>query len=135
MSLKSTMNASLATLNAADEATKMILVKDYQHIVFTLIASGSANATVKVYHSTSNSWVRPDLTSVASATNIYSTVEVINLSDGSTVDWGTGIAYAGSSDGIKQIGVNVNATNWVGIKMTARSAGQVAIELDTYDNS
>jgi len=55
MSLKSTMNASLATLNAADEATKMILVKDYQHIVFTLIASGSANATVKVYHSTSNS--------------------------------------------------------------------------------
>lgn len=64
-------------MDAANENTPMWFCKDYNHIVITVIAANSANATVKFYGSITED--RPDLDNAASATNEYTPIEIIDL--------------------------------------------------------
>jgi len=132
MSLRNTVNYDLWTLNAANEYTPMIFIKDFTHVSMTVIAANSANATVKFY--ISDSEARPSLAAVASAINIYSPVEVINVDTGAVVDGSTWISRAGATDGITKHDINVSAGVWVWAIMTARSAGDVTFSLAAFSN-
>ena len=125
-----------AAMDAANEDTKMIFIKDFRNVQWTLIAADSAACTIKFY--VSNQETRPDLDSAVSATNQYSTVDVVYLggaSGWSKVDWDTWIIYTGSEDWQLIVEVNNNGWNWVWIIMTARAAWSVTASLDCYDNS
>ena len=132
MWLRTTAYYELGTLDAANEYTPMIFSKDFRTAVFTVIAADSANATIKFYWS--NSETRPTLWSAASTTNEYDEAQVINLDTHAWVDGSTGVVFAWSSDGITRYELNENGNNWIGVKMTARSAGSVTIKVDLYDN-
>jgi hypothetical protein len=133
MWLRTTANYDLWTLDAANEYTTFIFSKDFRNAIFTLIIASSFSWTIKFY--SSNSETRPTFASSASATNEYTTVEVINTADGTDIlKWGTGFVATGSSDGILQYEVNENNNTWIWVKMTARSAWSVSIKLDLSDN-
>ena len=133
MWLRTTASYDLWTLDAANEFTPMIFSQDFRTAVFTLVGAGSANATVKFF----GSWQegsRPTLEDVASATNEYSSVQVVRLSDWTPIDWDTGVVYAWASDWVSRYEINENGNQWLGIKMTARAAWSVSIKVDLYDN-
>ena len=132
MWLRTTAYYDLGTLDATNEFTPMVFSKDFRTAVFTVIAANSANATIKFYWS--NSETRPTLWSAASTTNEYDEAQVINLDTHAWIDGGTWVAFAWSSDGITRYEMNENGNNWIGVKMTARSAGSVTIKVDLYDN-
>jgi len=131
MSLINSVNYDLGTLDAANEYTPMIFVQDFKNVYFTVIAAASANATVKFY--ASDSEARPDLGAAASATNIFSPIEVINADTGAAIDGVTGIAWAGATDGITRYQANSSGARWIGAIMTARAAGTVSITLKAFD--
>lgn len=132
MAMRNTASYDMWTLDAANEYTPMMFSKDYRNIVFTAIAASSAACTFKIY--TSNQEARPDLNAAASATNQYSTTEVVYLMDWSAIDWDTWVVYSGSSDWIHKYEININNANRVGIKMTARAAWSVALSVVMTDN-
>jgi len=132
MWLRTTANYSLGTLDAANENTWFIFSKDFRNAIFTLIIDNSFAWTIKFY--SSNSETRPDFWSVASATNEYSTVQVVSLEDGSNIAWDTWIVATWSSDWVLQYEINENWNQWLWVKMEARSAGDVTIKVDLFDN-
>lgn len=123
---------NLGTLDAANEYTGMVFCKDFRNAIFTFVVANSANATLKFY--TSQQDAQPTLASSASSTNQYSTTQTIPLEDHVPVEWDTGVVFGGSSDGVYQYEINTNAQQWIGIKMTARSAWDVTIYVSLYDN-
>ena len=132
MALRNTASYDMGTLDAANEYTTFIPVLDYQHITLTFATASNANATVLVY--ASNSEDRPTFASAISATNEYATAEVVDLTDGTVIDWNTGIARAWT-DLLRRVELNDNGAKWVWVKMTARSAGSVTIKIDLAQNS
>lgn len=132
MSLRNSVSYALGTMDAANEYTPMIFVKDFQKVIVTVIAAWSANATVKFY--ASDSEVRPNLWVAASATNIYSPVEILNIDTLAAIDGSTGISWAGATDGITRYEINCTWSVWVGAIMTASAAGDVSITLQAFDN-
>jgi len=131
MGLRNTASYDMGTLDATNEYTHFIPTSDFQNITLTFITASSANATVKIY--ASNMEARPTLASAVSATNEYATAQVIDLTDGTVIDWDTGIVWAGT-DLLKRVEVNDNFARWVAVKMTARTAGNVTIKADLGDN-
>jgi hypothetical protein len=132
MGFKTTALYDLWTLDAANEYTPMVLSQDFRNAIFTFTAADSAWCTVKFYQSTQEA--RPSLGSAVSATNVYSTVQVVDLEDGMGIQWDTWVVYAWSSDGVHTYEMNTNANTWIGCKMTARSAGSVKITVALADN-
>jgi hypothetical protein len=134
MALRNTAHYESSAMDAANEYTPMFFCKDFRTVILTMVAASSANATVKVYGSSMED-VRPSLASAVSATNEYTPIEVVNLDSGDNVDWSAWIAWAWSADWTTKYEVNTNGLNWIGVKMTARTAGSVTVTVDMYDNS
>lgn len=133
MWLRKTASYWPRTLDAANEDTLMLPCGDFRNAIWTVTAETSFSGTLKFY--TSNmEWTRPDIDSAASATNQYSTTQVVNLWSGATIAGDTGFVATWSSDGVYQFEVNTNANYWAGAILTARAAGAVTLSLDLFDN-
>ena len=121
----------LWTLSAVWQ-TVMVNSSAFRHATVTLIASGSANLTIKCF--ASNMETQPDLSASASATNEYAAQQITDLNTGSGIDGTTWVVYAGSSDWITRYEVNDNNNDWIWFKVTARTAGSVQIKIDMASN-
>ena len=66
--------------------------------------------------------------------NEYSTVQVVSLEDGANIAWDTWIVATWSSDWVLQYEINENWNQWLWVKMEARTAGDVTIKVDLFDN-
>lgn len=130
--MRSTASYWPFTLSATGQNTLMIPSMDFRNAVWTVTASGNANCTIKFY--ASNQETRPDLTTAASTLNRYATNQVVLLESGNGVAWDTGIVYSGSQDGTTRVEMNDNLNKWIGVVMTARSAGTVTLYVDLADN-
>lgn len=136
MTTRTTAHYEPAAMDAANEDTKMLFTQDFRNAVWTIIVDNSFSWTIKFY--SSGSETRPDLDSAASATNEYSTVDVVYLwgaTWGSKIDWDTWFVSTGSDDWQFQVEINENANKWLGIIMSARVAGDITAKLDLADNS
>lgn len=109
-----------------------MLTIDYRNAVFTFIVQSSFSGTIKFYGSDQEA--RPDFTTSASATNVYSPTQVINLADGTSIAGNTGFVATGSSDGIYTFEVNENLNRWIGAICTDYSAGDVIVTLSLSNN-
>ena len=132
MWFRTTASYDLWTLDATNENTWFIFSKDFRNAIFTLIIDNSFAWTIKFY--SSNSETRPDFSSAASATNEYSTVQVVALEDWTNIAWDTWIVATWTSDWVVQYEINENWNQWLWVKMEARSAGDVTIKVDLFDN-
>lgn len=122
---------SLWSLSSVSQ-TAMKKSDAFRNCIITLIASGSANLTIKCY--ASNQETEPDLSAAASASNQYAEVQITSLNDWTGIDWTTWVVYAWSSDWVTRYEVNDNYNRWIGFKVTARSAWAVDIYIDMCDN-
>lgn len=137
MAIRDVITYDLGTLDAADETTKVILCQDFRNAVFTVTFANSASATIQfIWSALENNWSSiPDITqSAGSASNTWDFVQVVDLEDGNTIAWDTWVIVTWSQDTVRQYEVNINALNWVAVKMTARAAWDATIKLLLADN-
>lgn len=108
-------------------------VEHYRNICFQLYSSGSANFTVKFAISFSREC--PDFGAAASATNVWSYVQVKDLqAPGTGINGSTGITYSGT-DSVTSCEVNTDFVRWFCPIITAQSAGHVYIDMDAANDA
>lgn len=110
---------------AATGEGKWVNVKDYKHIILMVGTASSANLTAKVVGSILKE--TPDSTASQSVANHYDFLEVIDLEDGAAIDGDTGFVAAGTDD-FRLFEINVNAIEWINVRVTARSAGSITVK-------
>lgn len=110
---------------------KLMYVRDYRHVVVTVVGDNSANLTVKF--AGSNQEAPPTVTSAQSVSNRYDLLQLKDLEDASTLDGDTGVAFSGSDD-VRQFEVNTNGITWLIPNVTARAAGDVTVFGKAYDD-
>ena len=115
------LNAKVA--NGTDNS---ILVEDYGNAILALATASSANMVIKFYGSTSE--VAPTFTSAQSVSNMYDTVQVIDLENGSAIDGDTGITLSGTDD-FRMLEMNTNHLRWVTAIISSYSAGAATLTL------
>jgi hypothetical protein len=81
---KQTVNYNLGTLDTLNEYTTMVLSKDFRNAVFTVIVANNADCTIQFY--ASNSEYAPTLASAASASNIYTSTQVVDLNTHNSIN-------------------------------------------------
>ena len=126
---------SLVTiLNAAAAAStgSTISVADYRNVNLQIGAATSANLTVKIQGSFSDT--APTFSSAASVTNHWDYIGVYDINTGSFIAGDTGFVVAGTNDFVNYK-VNTDGLKWLCATVTARSAGSVTVKADLYDNN
>lgn len=106
-------------------------IRDYQHIMLTLSSASSADFTIKFQGSQQDA--TPDFSAAQSNTNRRDYIQVKDYNDGSSVDWDTGVAFAGTDD-VRQFEFNVNGLKWCWATLTAYAAGTVSLRIQGYNN-
>lgn len=112
----------MLTAKAATGSGISLLVEDFIHMILAMNTASSANLTVKVQGSISDT--EPAWGSAQSPSNSWDYVQIKDLEDGSAIDGDTGFAPAGTDDN-RLFEVNVNGLKWLNLIVTARSAGSV----------
>ena len=134
--MKNTAQYSLTQLTnatgwAAWSFTNMVFCQDYKNLKLELFkAWANSTMTVKVYQSDSDA--RPNLWAAASATNKYTTVQVVDSKTGTAVNGDTGIAI--TADGIDIYSVNVDWAKWIGLVCTAFTKWTVDTTVTMYND-
>ena len=109
---------------AADGEGAPVLVEDFGDIVIDIATASSANGTIKIYGSISQD--PPDFTAAQSVSNMYDTLQVVDLEDGSNIGGDTGIAAAGT-DIFRQVEINTNHIRWVNVVLSSYVAGAFTV--------
>jgi hypothetical protein len=102
------------------------------NVVFDLMTTGSANATIKIQGSISPH--APNFAEAASPTNSWFYVQAAYLDSGVTITGSTGIVLTGTD---VAVGVNVNMEllSYVNLNVTAHSAGTIHARARLANNS
>jgi len=100
-------------------------VRDFTTIYVAVTLATSASLTMKCYQSIQKT--EPTFSSSASASNIWSTVEMVDLEDEAKVAGDTGIVCTGSSDGTRTYAINTGGAAWIAFDVTAFAAGTVSV--------
>lgn len=116
---------------AATSTGRVIDVQDYRNIMLQLGTASSANLTVKIQASFSET--APDFSAAASASNHWAYAASYDLVDSSLVAGATGYAPAGT-DVFKNIMVNTDGYRWLCATITARSAGSLTLKARGYSD-
>ena len=124
---------NLGTFTTNTES-KMVSTASFKVIILTLITV-NFTGTIKFFVSNSD-YVGspPNLSSVASTTNEYSEVIVVNL--GKTelpISWDIGVLFNGSSEN-SRYEINDNNSHWFWIKTSNVTSGSIEVKLDMVDN-
>lgn len=106
-------------------------IDDWQHIMLTLSSASSANFTIKFQWSFSDS--KPDFSAAQTNTNRWDYIQVKDYQNNSSIDWDTGISFAGTDD-VRMVEFNTNWLKWVSATITARSAWAVSLRLVAFNN-
>lgn len=104
---------------------KKIFVKDYDNLELDIFTLNSANLTLKVLKSNSES---VDFNSAASPTNPWDYVEIIEDDNEDQTAGSTGFSVTGSDDN-KTLEINTNHSAWITVQCTSYTAGNVSVVL------
>ena len=112
-----------------------IKVSDFRHIIVSIATASSANLTVKAQWAigTMTNESAPTFSSAQSATNMWDYVKMVDLNSGSTIAWDTWFSVTWTDD-FKLYEINVNALDYINFEVTARSAGNVTIDVLCANN-
>lgn len=111
---------------------KPISIEDFKHCIITIGTSWSANCTIKfkadAQEATQTFW------SAASISNLWDTVQVIDLENGTPIDWDTWIVYSWT-DAVRNFEININWLSHFTLDVTARSAWTIKATAYLTNNS
>ena len=132
MALKDTKFQSLFDNLSTVWATgwKTAFVQDFRHCILTVTWQNTSVGTLEVLASTEEDL--PDFTAAASETNIYDTVQVVDLEDGTDIPWDTWLAF--TADDQRNFEVNINAFNWIAVRIKARTTGDFTAKMQITNN-
>lgn len=129
------LTKSVTALNAvtATGASAAIENNQFRHPNVVISTADTTTATIKIQGSLQET--APDFTAAASPTNKWDYVATYNLNNPTSVITGdTGIAYTGT-DAVEQLIVNVDGLKWVGVEVTAYTAGTITADVVSFDNT
>ena len=133
MALCNVQHYCASTMAAANEYTPMYNCSDFQFCRISVYTASSANATIKIYGSGQET--APTLASADSSTNQIATVGFSKSNTFTTIiDGATGQAWAGTDANYHLI-VDCSALRYLGVLMTARSAGSVTCYFDFFNKN
>ena len=123
------------------KAPKILLMNDARNVIFSVETSNSANFTFKVAGSigrcpsdvTGNHTDTPNFGITQSKTEPYTYVQIIDLDTAAAVNGATGVTTAGT-DLHKMYEVNVNGLKYLGLVLTAWSAGTITVKAILFNN-
>ena len=99
-------------------------VADYQHVDLT-VATTAATSTVTV--ACSMQQLEPTFSSVASATNRWDYVQVLDYENGASIDGDTGVVFAGATE-VRLLELNINNARWCSV-YNNRTTGTTTVKL------
>lgn len=106
----------------------------FKQVIIQVATASSANMTIKINGSLGTSdGSAPTFSSAASATNPHTTISFVNLTSGSVVAGGTGIAFTGT-DGVVLMQVNTPGLRYLTCEITAVSAGSATVTAVGFSN-
>lgn len=120
-------------------APKIAVTQDFDTVVLSVGTTGSATMTVKVIGSQGKALSSgnnqhgdcPNLGATISATNNYSYLQIIDLSDNSSLDGSVGVVTSGV-DIIKDYEVNTDQVKYVTLVLSSWTAGAIYAKLSLY---
>lgn len=116
---------------AANGVGNAILVEGYRHKVLQIDSAGSANLTIKVQASDSDT--APDFSAAQSVTNSWDYVQCKDLQDGSSKNGDTGLAFAGSDDHVRWE-INDNGAKWINVEVSGYTAGTITVKIKLFND-
>lgn len=113
--------------------SEMISSADFRTATLTLITTGFTG-TIKVFASNADRvWIVPDLSVAASATNQHATVRSIDLENGDTIAWDTGVAYT-TDTSVRRFEINDNNNTFAGVQTSLVTVWSIEVQIDFVDN-
>lgn len=120
-------------------APKIVISQSFDTAVLSIGTTGSATMTVKVVGSQGKAVSSgntqhgdcPNLGATISATNNYSYLQIIDLSDNSSLDGSVGVVTSGV-DIIKDYEVNTDQVKYVTLVVSSWTAGAIYAKLSLY---
>lgn len=109
---------------AATGTSKIMTVADFKTVTLAVATANNASFTMKVQGSISTA--TPDFTASQSPSNMWTYIQVIDLTDQSVVNGATGIVASGT-DINRMVEVNTNQIKWLAVTITAYSAGNITL--------
>lgn len=121
----------LFTAQAANGVSNVLYVRDFRHLTISYGTASNANFTVNVVVGIGDT--APTFSSAASSSNQYAEGDYA-LSDAAGVitDGDTGIVFSGT-DGTGVISVNTDGVDWVALKLSSYSAGNITATATVYE--
>lgn len=116
---------------AAASTGSVVSVADYRNVNLQIGTASSANLTVKIQGSFSDTM--PTFSSAATVSNHWDYIACYDLNTGLLVAGDTGFVVTGTDD-VVNYKVNTDGLKWLCATVTARSAGSVTVKADLYDN-
>jgi len=105
-----------------------INVSDYRNCVLSLVGSAST-ASLKVFVMGGIGEASPDFTvnkGSRAAASAWDFIECVDLEDGAAIDGDDGISIA--SNTVRLLEVNINALDWLAVRVTSVAAGTVTVK-------
>ena len=125
----------LITILDAKAATgigKVIVCSDHVNIIIAIASASSGSMTIKCKGSIGN--VKPDFTAAASPSNMWSTIQLVDLADGVAVNGDDGMVLPGTDD-VRLFEVNTNDLDYLTLDITAWAAGAATAVARLCDNA
>jgi hypothetical protein len=117
------------TAQAATGASAASNVHDFKNMAIMVSGAGTASMTLQVVGSIADT--APTLSSAASATNPYSLIQIKEMIDDGNFNGQVTIA----ADGVRMFRVNVDQLEWIGVKVSAYTSGNITVTLLALDNA
>ena len=115
-------------------APKVALVEDYRNAVMTVGTTGTATLNIRAVGSLGKAdGSCPNIGAVASPTNPYTYVQLVNLDTAATVNGATGIAVTGT-DILASYEVNVNGLKYFTTIPLTFTQGAITVKLKLFNN-
>jgi hypothetical protein len=113
-------------------AGKSVNVTGLDYITIGIDTDGGGDAAMTFKVAVSNSETCPDFDKVQSVTNQYAYAASNNVDSGDVVKGSTGVAVAGA-DTNTMYSVNVDNVDWITVKVSGRTEGEVKIILTAIE--
>lgn len=124
-------------LASANGVGNTIYVWDFKNITVLIASTGSANAVVKCKGAISLSpdgSTYPNFANATSITNPYDTIQMISLSDATTVNGAVWVVFSGT-DKVQLYSVNTSNIDWLTFDISNYLAGQISVYLLVTNNA
>ena len=131
MSLRNSIEYTIADAQGATGIGKVINVQDFRHAVISVTGDNTSDFTIKAQGSIQSN--KPDFAASVSPTNAWDFVQLKDLEDESGVDGDTGVVV--SSDESRLFEVNVNGLEWFSTRVTSYTSGNVTVKIRLFDNA